>query len=102
MFMFRNIGRKIKLVSATLCYFGVVLSILYALDYTLREKNFEGIIIAVFVCLLFWVGSLAAYGLGELIESSVAQCKYLERQCELLESIDSDNKNKSNVKNEIK
>ena len=67
--MFANVGGKIKAVAQVLTWIGIIGSVIGGLSMT--SANFlVGILIAVVGALLSWVGSLALYGFGELVENS--------------------------------
>lgn len=67
--MFRNIGWKIKSVAEVFCYMGIAISVVIGF-LVLRD----GILMTAFAIvagtLLSWLGSLALYGFGELIEDT--------------------------------
>ena len=67
--MFANVGGKIKAVAQVFTWIGIIGSIIGGLS--MMNANFIiGILTAVVGALLSWVGSLALYGFGELVENS--------------------------------
>ena len=73
--MFNNIGRKIKALAKVICWAGILSSVLIGFS-AVSSINDE---VAGFISLVSiigfgsfgsWVGSLAFYGFGELIENS--------------------------------
>lgn len=84
--MFNNIGEKIKGIASLSCYIGIGCSILMGL-LLLMTFGLIGILVAVFGSFLAWVGSLAVYGFGQLVENSNIQRRYLEKQLALLQNI---------------
>ena len=67
--MFANVGGKIKAVAQVLTWIGIIGSVIGGLS--MMNANFIiGILTAVVGSLLSWVGSLALYGFGELVENS--------------------------------
>ncbi len=67
--MFYNIGSKIKSWAKTVCYAGIVISVIAGF-MLLGTFEFLGILVAVAGSLSSWVGSICLYGFGELIEKT--------------------------------
>lgn len=74
--MFNNIGSKIKAVAKFICYAGISLSVIGGLIMwvvgVIYEQNFfvNGLVIMTVGFMCSWLGSLATYGFGELIENT--------------------------------
>ena len=71
--MYSNIGRKIKVMAQTLCWAGILCSLLLAIiqwvsSSTYHDNTASGFVVLIAGSLLSWVGSFALYGFGELIE----------------------------------
>lgn len=82
--MFENIGGKIKGLAVLMCWLGIIGSVIMA--FVLWNQNSYrnptiGLGIAVLVggCLISWIGSFAAYALGELTENSERQIAMLTK-----------------------
>ena len=93
--MFRNIGDKIKIVAETICWVGIVSSILTGL-VVIAKGNEDSILMSLFIGLLImvlgslfsWIGSFVLYGFGQLIENSdilVDQIDEIEARMQALE-----------------
>ena len=67
--MFENIGRKIKTLAETLCWLGIVVSVLAGLTITGKDI-IVGLLVLIIGSLCSWIGSFFAYGFGELIEKT--------------------------------
>ena len=85
--MFKNIGKKIKVLAKVLCWIGIVCSVLIGLAIillsfmeTVEVPGTEvsvsgvgglvvGILFIVFGVLISWIGSFTTYGFGELVEN---------------------------------
>lgn len=85
--MFSDIGRKIKTVSQTFCCLGIALSVLLGLILFAVKMVLPGFLVALLGSILSWLSSLISYGFGQLIENSDAQRKMLEKQADLLSSM---------------
>ena len=92
--MFNNIGGKIKGIASLSCYAGIGGSVLMGLLLLMTPFGVIGILVAVFGSFSAWIGSLAVYGFGQLIENSDIQRGYLEKQFALLQNISVDQKEK--------
>ncbi len=82
--MFKNIGKKIKVLAKVLCWIGIVLSVISGIavmasgnntvslngSYAVVSPVITGLIVIVIGCLMSWIGSFFAYGFGQLIENS--------------------------------
>ncbi|MGN0776854.1 MAG: hypothetical protein ACI4MM_09295 [Candidatus Ventricola sp.] len=68
--MFTNIGTKIKTTAKVFAWVGIILSVLAGVALTMSAGFIGGIWVAIVGSLLSWVGSLALYGFGELVENS--------------------------------
>ena len=78
--MFENIGSKIKTLAKVICWLGIIGSCLSGISVaiTIIELDddfaflgfFGGIILAAIGSLFSWLGTLALYGLGQLIENT--------------------------------
>ncbi len=72
-FMFVNIGGKIKKLSESLTLIGITLSLIAAIAIMCFMKEIGiviGIVVGVIGSLVSWYGSFALYGYGQLIENS--------------------------------
>jgi len=83
--MFDNIGGKLKGIAKAFCWIGIIGSIILAIVYfSISNGNGDlitsGIIILIVGCLVSWVGSLATYGFGELIDRIISIDKKLEKK----------------------
>lgn len=67
MFMYNEIGKKIKTLAKVLTVLGIVASVIYGIVILSFEQNW-GIIYILIMPFLIWVGSFVLYGFGELIE----------------------------------
>ena len=88
--MFKNIGKKIKVLAKVLCWIGIVCSIIIGLLVILLGASggvevsevpgvdvsvsgvgsiVAGVVIIVLGCLISWIGSFTTYGFGELIDN---------------------------------
>ena len=68
--MFDNIGGKIKGLAKICCAIGMAMSVLTGGAAVIFTHNTAGIIMVIVGCISSWIGSLAVYGLGELIETT--------------------------------
>ena len=70
--MFNNIGGKIKVVAKTICFVGIILSIISGLVLILADVRtvFSGILLIIVGPIASWIGSFMTYGFGQLIENS--------------------------------
>ena len=85
--MFKNIGKKIKVLAKVLCWIGIICSILIGLAIILLSFTetvdvpgtevsvsgvgglIAGIVFIVLGVLISWIGSFTTYGFGELIDN---------------------------------
>ena len=62
--MYKNIGKKIKIMSIAICIIGSIAAFVTASHFQIGH----GITIIILGIVLSWIASLPLYGLGELIE----------------------------------
>ncbi len=77
--MFDNIGRKIKILAKTICWIGIVCSVIIAmiifagadkaLDSLKAAYLFFGFAFLILGPLFSWISSFVLYGFGELVET---------------------------------
>lgn len=79
--MFTNIGGKIKGLAEFVCGLGILASIIAMLAMWSEEYWGMGILILIGGCLVSWIGSFAAYALGEITENSERQVELLNQLC---------------------
>lgn len=96
--MYKNIGRKIKILAKIICGIGIAGSVIVGLALILAGSNelgtylvgslwnmsgtrmiISGILIMIFGSLLSWIGSFATYGYGELIENTALIAKRMAK-----------------------
>ena len=76
--MFKNIGGKIKGLAKVICYVGIAISVIAGIvmigfgSFSYNGDTMIGVGFAVMLVgsLVSWIGSLFAYGFGELIENT--------------------------------
>lgn len=68
--MFTNIGGKIKIVAQVITWIGIVCSVISGVVLVINAGFIPGLLTAVFGSLFSWLGALAMYGFGELVENS--------------------------------
>ena len=76
--MFKNIGGKIKGLAEAICYVGIAISVIAGIvmigfgSSSYNGDTMIGVGFAVMLVgsLVSWIGSLFAYGFGELIENT--------------------------------
>lgn len=74
--MFTNIGSKIKALARAICVLGIGLSVLAGLILIVNGAAYNTALVGTGFLVLFagslsaWLGSLFAYGFGELIENT--------------------------------
>ena len=83
--MFNNIGGKIKKIAKILCWIGIGFSVLFGIlimtagnqmqltvngTYATAPTALMGILFIIIGSLASWIGSLFAYGFGQLIENT--------------------------------
>jgi len=87
--MFKNIGKKIKVLAKVLCWIGIVCSIIIGLlviiaglaggvtadvgDSSVAVSGVVAVIIGIFIIifgvLCSWIGSFTTYGFGEIVDN---------------------------------
>ena len=89
--MFKNIGKKIKLVAKIVCWLGIFCIILGGVGLMLGGTTLGGtsvggvaaialgILVAVGGSLVSWIGSFMTVGFGQLVENSDKIAAALER-----------------------
>lgn len=86
--MFKNIGKKIMVLTTVLCIIGLVLSLVagFSVFYVLGDKinNIAvaisaGVLVALLYGLICWIGSFVTYGYGKLIDNTDKLVKTLEK-----------------------
>ena len=86
--MFKNIGKKIMVLTTVLCIIGMVLSLLagFSVFYVLGDKTnniaiavLAGIVVAVLYAFICWISSFTAYGYGKLIDNTDKLVKAVEQ-----------------------
>lgn len=87
--MFDNIGGKIKIVAQTLCWIGIVASVIIGIVFISQgeETILLGLLIALIGALSSWIGSFITYGFGQLIENSdilVESVEQIDKQSGLI------------------
>ena len=83
--MFSNIGGKIKAVAKIVTWIGIICSVLAGIGTGMAANNvavgiISGIIVAVVGAVASWIGSLALYGFGQLVENSDICAKKLSEK----------------------
>ena len=68
-YMFDNIGSKIKSWAKIVCWVGIVISVITSLTF-MENAAFLGLMLLTIGPLVSWVASLFLYGFGELIEKT--------------------------------
>lgn len=76
--MFKNIGGKIKDLAQVICYLGIAISVIAGIvmigfgssSYNGDAMVYMGFAVMIVGPLVSWIGSLFAYGFGELIENT--------------------------------
>ena len=94
--MFDDIGGKIKNVAKYFCYAGMAISVIAAVFLWMANSRYEPTIALGFGVLTggicgSWLGSLTAYGFGELIESTQNNSYYQKAILEELKALRSEN-----------
>lgn len=88
--MYRNVGGLIKGFATLICVLGILASVISGGFHASSAYKNEGItflMIAGIGSLVSWLGSMALYGYGELIESSSQTRDYLKDVRELLKKM---------------
>ena len=81
--MFKNIGKKIKLLAKILCWLQIIAYMATAVFFMVMDQILLGFVILVVGFLVAWIGSFLLYGFGELVDNSTIQTKMMlkwERQ----------------------
>lgn len=73
--MFSNVGGKIKGLAQVITWIGIVASVIGGIVLMSKVSFIVGLLTAVVGSLFSWIGSLALYGFGQLVENS-DQCVY--------------------------
>ena len=73
--MFSNVGGKIKGLAQVITWIGIVASVIGGIVLMSNVGFITGLLTAVVGSLFSWIGSLALYGFGQLVENS-DQCVY--------------------------
>lgn len=73
--MFSNVGGKIKGLAQVITWIGIVASVIGGIVLMSKVSFIVGLLTAVVGALFSWIGSLALYGFGQLVENS-DQCVY--------------------------
>ncbi len=88
--MFKNIGKKIKVLAKVLCWIGIVLSVLLGLSVILLSFSggvdaslngtpvnvsgvgaiIAGILIMIVGSLVSWISSFVTYGFGQVVDNT--------------------------------
>ena len=77
--MYRNVGDKIKIVAETICWLGIVGSVVYGFYVMFNDiENADVVLLQILIglgimivgSLSSWIGSFVLYGFGQLIENS--------------------------------
>jgi hypothetical protein len=70
--MFSNIGNKIKTLAQTLCWVGIILSVIVGIALVITDEITDLIGFLVLICgpIISWLSSFMTYGFGQLIENS--------------------------------
>lgn len=88
--MFEDVGGKIKTVSKVFCWIGIIVSVICTIIVWSNGDHrnptiWPGLGVLVGGCLFSWLGSLGAYGFGEMIESTRKNEKNTQKILLLLE-----------------
>ena len=87
--MFKNIGKKIKVLAKVLCWIGIVCSVITGLiviiaglaggvtadvgDTSVAVGGVVAVIVGIFIIvfgvLISWIGSFTTYGFGEIVDN---------------------------------
>ena len=69
--MFNNIGGKIKSIAKICCILGMLIYVAMGVFIAVFSNVMYGVFVAVGGCLVAWLGTVAIYGFGELIETTM-------------------------------
>jgi len=80
--MFNNIGDKIKTVAQTLCWIGIIISIILGIFLIVDNDGsaLTGVLVMVLGSISSWIGSFVTYGFGQLVENSDILVEQLYRK----------------------
>lgn len=88
--MYKNIGKKIKVLAYVLCIIGIVSGILLGISMIVNYTYYEDdaiatgvlldIVSATLIGVISWVGSFSLYGYGQHIEDTQAIRKIIESE----------------------
>lgn len=88
--MFENISKKIKGLAKVICFIGIALGVIsgisiigsYCADYdkSILAGLLLGVIYALLIGVISWVGSFTLYGYGQHIEDTQAIRKIIESE----------------------
>lgn len=78
--MFKNIGRKIKMLAKVICWIGIIFSLIAGIiliaigaqHWNGEVTVITGVIVLILGPISSWLGSFTLYGFGELIDSTQA------------------------------
>ena len=71
--MYNNVGSKVKILAKAVCLLGIIASVVYGLVLIApgtENNTVLGILIIPLGSLLFWLGSLPIYAIGEAAENA--------------------------------
>lgn len=73
LFMFDNIGKKLQILAETLCWLGIIASIIVAIVLWAQDSYWHstaalGFGVLIGGCLVSWLSSLFLYAFGQLVE----------------------------------
>lgn len=70
--MFENIGGKIKMVAAAVCWIGIIAFVILgvAIMSASDDAILPGFLVMILGSLFSWIGSFMTYGFGQLIQNS--------------------------------
>ena len=80
--MFENIGGKIKDLAVLVCWIGIIASIIAAVVLCSAGSIGFGLAVLIAGGLSSWIGSFAAYALGEITENSEKQTAMIKQLCD--------------------
>ncbi len=70
--MYENIGAKLKSVAMFFCVLGMIVSGITGIAGLFRGQIMQGLLMILVGCVSSWLGGMAFYGFGELIERAVS------------------------------
>ena len=77
--MFNNIGGKIKSVAKICCILGMLVHGAMGIYMFVFRNMAYGVAVIVIGCLVSWLGTVAIYGFGELIETTMDNNRQLRK-----------------------